>query len=78
MAYYDTTRTHYRTELGVRFACHVKRGGYTEIVCLDDGTDAPMIFDHSAFDTHWCEVELRKMLRRRARQIRKLHKQEES
>lgn len=82
MPYYDTVKTTYRKESGVMFACHVKRGGYTELVAVgrydDPGvvtmggfTDAPVVFDHSAFDERTARSELRNAMRRRARELTK-------
>lgn len=66
--YYDTVRTYYRTELGVRMACYVKRGGYTEIVALGGYSDASTVWDHTCFATEReTERDRRNVLRQHAR-----------
>lgn len=71
MAYYDTVSTSYRTELGVRMACYVKRGGWTEIVALGGYSDMPTVFDHTAFASDAVgRQELRNALRRHARWVK--------
>lgn len=66
---YDTLNSYYRNELGVKMVCHVKRGGWTEIVALGGYTDRPSIFDHTAFSGRNLELELRNALRRHARLV---------
>lgn len=71
MAYYDTIRTYERNELGVRFLCHVAKGGYTETVATI-GSDAPWIFDHTSFCSDKdAEQYLRNHLRQQARWAKK-------
>lgn len=67
MAYYDTMRSFYRQELGVRLACHVKCGGYTEIHAVGPYPDYAHVFDDAAFEGPNHARELRNALRRRAR-----------
>lgn len=71
MAYYNDVRSYPRTELGVPMMCHVKQGGYTEIVARSPFPDYASIFDHSTFSGQDQERELRKVLRRHARQVKK-------
>lgn len=66
----DVVAVSYRTEFGVRLASYRKRGGWTEIVSLSEGTDAATVFDHSAFDEATGRRELRNALRRHARWIK--------
>lgn len=67
MAYYDTIKSFYRQELGVKLACHVKAGGYTEIAACGPYPDFYHTFDHSAFFEPYLEQAFRNALRRRAR-----------
>jgi hypothetical protein len=66
--YYDTLRSYYRTELGVRMVLHVKRGGYTEIVATGGYSDAATVWDHTVYASdRERERDLRNWLRRHAR-----------
>lgn len=67
MPYYDDLRAYERTELGVRFYCYVKRGGWTETIAVTGNSSE--IFDHSAFSSIGQERELRNHLRRQARYV---------
>ena len=70
--YYDTLHTYYRNELGVNMVCHVLRGGYTQIHACGPYSDAPSVFDHSAFSGKYVKSELRNALRRHARLVTSL------
>ena len=67
MAYYDTIKSFYRHELGVKLVCHVKRGGYTEIHASGPYPDFGHVFDNNAFEGPSFNQEFRNALRRRAR-----------
>lgn len=69
--YYDTLRSYRRTELGVEMVCHVKRGGYTEIVATGPYPDWCSIFDHNAFSGATQNRMLRNALRRHARAVKR-------
>ena len=68
--YYDTVKSFTRQELGVKLFCHIKRGGYTEIQAGSPYSDAPSVFDNSAFEGKTLRSEFRNALRRHARKVK--------
>lgn len=73
MPYYTTVRSFHRREFGVDLVCHVKQGGYTEIVALGPFTDRASVYDNDAFgDGPTGRREFRNQLRRHARAVKRM------